>query len=580
MPTTNDNTEKLFIDTFNQLGLTQCLDEPTHVKGKTLDILLTNHKELIYNIQIADHNLVCKSDHFPIMFEIKTKIKRKKPTKRQSFNFKRADWEALNRDLNRVDWHALLDGTEIEFAWMKFKTKLFQLVHVHIPTLTLKSEFQPPWFDSELYQCCRSKERARMKFKRSKDKLDELKFINCRREFKSMASRKMRENMYNSDDPALITKKFWSHYKFASNSHRIPECIYRNGCFRNTAIDKANLFNNFFCDQFSDSSSYDIPIDFSNDGQYDITFFPHKIEKLLSNTNSNKASGPDGIHGQILKNCATSLAKPISLMFKLAYNIGSIPREWKLANVVPVHKKGSKENVENYRPISLTCLVMKTFERIIKDTILTHTSHLLDPRQHGFLSKKSCTTNMIGFCDSLALSLNDCISTDVIYFDFSKAFDSVNHDIILHKLKYLYNIDGRLLKFIKGYLCGREQQVVLGNSISSRKHVLSGVPQGSILGPILFVLFINDITQGLSTGTEIALYADDTKIWRNILSESDNIVLQNDVNYLNNWSIENKMCFHPKKCKVVSVAHRYSFATAPGNTALYTILLYIRGDCT
>ena len=185
-----------------------------------------------------------------------------------------------------------------------------------------------------------------------------------------------------------------------------------------------------------------------------------------------------------------------------------------------------------------------------------HTSHLLDDRQHGFLCKKSCTTNMVGFCDSLALNLNDCIRTDVVYFDFSKAFDSVNYDILLHKLKHIYNIDGRLLKFLINYLSNREQQVVIGSATSTRKPVLSGVPQGSILGPILFVLFINDLPNGISSGTELALYADDTKIWRNILSESDHEALQNDINYLYRWSITNKMSFHPQKCKVISVANR------------------------
>ena len=118
----------------------------------------------------------------------------------------------------------------------------------------------------------------------------------------------------------------------------------------------------------------------------------------MSNINSNKACGPDGIHGKILKNCAVSLAYPLSLMFKLSYNTGCIPSEWKLAHVVPVHKKGSKENIENYRPISLTSLIMKTFERVLKlkDEILLRTGHLLDDRQHGFLNKKSCTTNMVG----------------------------------------------------------------------------------------------------------------------------------------------------------------------------------------
>ena len=208
--------------------------------------------------------------------------------------------------------------------------------------------------------------------------------------------------------------------------------------------------------------------------------------------NSNKACGPDGIHGKILKHCAAGLAHPLSMLFRLSYNSGSLPRDWKVANVVPVHKKGSKDNVENYRPISLTSLVMKTFERVLKKELLARTAHLLDERQHGFLSHKSCTTNMVGFLDKVVLSINDLqtFSTDVVYFDFSKAFDSVNHDLILTKLKSMYGIDGRLLKFVQNYLQGREQSVVIENCVSTSKPVLSGVPQGSILGPILFVLFI------------------------------------------------------------------------------------------
>ena len=230
--------------------------------------------------------------------------------------------------------------------------------------------------------------------------------------------------------------------------------------------------------------------------------------------------------------------------------------------------------MENYRPISLTSLVMKAFERILKEEILIRTSHLLDDRQHAFLNKKSCTTNMATFTDSVVMSINDneTYSTDVVYFDFSKAFDSVNHDLMLEKLKKAYKIDGRLLKFIMNYLSDRDQSVVIENQKSMKKPVLSGVPQGSILGPILFVLFINDLPVGLSEGTNLALYADDTKIWRSITCNLDHIELQSDIDYLNSWALANKMKFHPLKCKVVSISNRPSpLAMLPCTKYFYKI---------
>ena len=365
----------------------------------------------------------------------------------------------------------------------------------------------------------------------------------------------MAANLNDDDnDPALISKKFWGHVKTTCKSTRIPESISYRDIIRNDPIGQADIFNDFFVAQFSDASSYDIDIDFVYDELNDIDFSVQTVRNLLKQVKPKKAPGPDGVHGMVLKHCAFGLAYPLSKLFKLSYNTGIIPHEWKLANVVPVYKKDDKSNVENYRPISLTCLMMKILEKLVRDKILDKCKDLLNPHQHGFLPGRSCTTQMIGFSDSLGISLNDNIQTDVIYLDFAKAFDSVNHDIILHKLKTQYGIDGILLKFIANYLKDRGQCVTIGGKCSQMRSVLSGVPQGSILGPLLFVLFINDITDCVSNGTNIALYADDTKIWRTIESWHDYEILQKDIDSLYAWASENKMNFHPKKCKVLTVA--------------------------
>ena len=206
----------------------------------------------------------------------------------------------------------------------------------------------------------------------------------------------------------------------------------------------------------------------------------------------------------------------------------------------------------------------------MKDEILAHVHHHINTKQHGFLPRKSCSTNLIGLCDSLAMTLNENVATNVIYFDFAKAFDSVNHDLILHKLKTKFNIEGRLLKFLTEYLRDRQQRVLVSGKLSSSRNAQSGVPQGSILGPILFVLFINDISDGISQETQLSMYADDTKIWRPILSESDIDRLQKDIEYLHDWALRNKMKFHPDKCKVLSVA------TKSPETSLLSVLPFFR----
>ena len=458
----------------------------------------------------------------------------------------------MNEEHKLINWEIFLDPHEPEIAWQNFKKILFSKVDNHIPKFVIKNEHQPPWFDSECFTKCKEKDKLHKLFKQKKTLQAKLKFKVFRREFKSLISSKMRANL-DYCNRNILTKKFWSHVKSSKNSSRIPEVISYEGLTANEPLAKANMFNKYFYKQFSEPSYYETNIDFESDSTFDIDLSASRVKPILDNLDINKAQGPDAISGAVLRNCSETLAYPLSILFNLSYNTGYIPQEWKLANAVPVHKKDDKNKVTNYRPISLTSLVMKVFERILYDELLIRTIDKIDTRQHGFLRNRSCNSNLLLFTESIARSLHEKIGTDVIYFDFAKAFDTVSHDLILNKLKTQYSIDGTLLKFFTEYWRNRKQRVILDNVISESVDVLSGVPQGSILGPLLFVLFINDIYENINKDSNIALFADDTKIWRDINSELDCETLQNDINTLSIWSRNNKMSFHPDKCKALSI---------------------------
>ena len=552
-----------FLSLFADLGFSQLLTSSTHYLGNILDLCLTSLPHLITNIRILEHNEAVKSDHFGITLELKYKCRKLKTPSFSIFNFSKANWEALNYELSRIPWDRVLGLCDIHVAWPKFKSILLSLCEKHIPKIKVNSKTSPPWFDSDIHKLCRKKERYRKLYKSTGNEAFNLKYKSCRKEVKSTIKAKMRSNFDDDSNPKVVTNKFWSYVKSSSNSSRIPETINYGARYRSESTDKANMFNEFFCKQFSAPSKYDIHINYANDPLFNFTIDFRSVRKILSSLNQNKSQGPDGINGKILKNCASSIAYPMTLLFNLSFSQGQLPFDWKLANVVPVHKKGDKSNVENYRPISLTSLIMKVFEKCIRDELLSLCSHRIHPSQHGFLPNRSCTTQLIPFIDKISLGLNNNVRTDVVYFDFAKAFDSVNHDIIIHKLKHNFGIDGLLLKFLQDYLHGRKQRVVLGSGISNEVDVVSGVPQGSILGPLLFVLFINDIHNVVSPGTDIALYADDTKIWRQILSEADCSALNNDIHAMAQWASSNLMTFHPMKCKVVSIAVKIFLETLP-----------------
>ena len=449
-----------------------------------------------------------------------------------------------------MNWDSLI-SEDVEKSWVNFKNTVDELSSRFIPKKRIKGSFAPLWYDKDCKKARSRKEKLRKRYISCGTPESKSKYNSARLFFKNIVCKKM-NNYFDVSESNTLSKRFWAHVKSSSKCTRIPETVYSGDISRSDPSGKASLFNNYFVSQFTSPSTYDIDIGISSFDS-ECFFSVSEVYKALTEIDPSKACGSDGIHGNVLKNCAGSLSYPLWLLFNYSIRSSVIPHEWKHGSIVPVHKKGDKRDVANYRPISLLPLAAKILERLVKSRLASICDPLIDPRQHGFVDGRSCATQLLPFTYSLANNISNGLRTDVVYFDFSRAFDSVNHDIILEKLKNNFGIDGLLLRFIKSYLSGRTQSVSIDGSSSESLPVTSGVPQGSILGPLLFIIFINDIFMEVTPGTDISLYADDTKIYRRIESMEDHRSLQLSIDRLFNWAVRNKMTFHPNKCKILSV---------------------------
>jgi hypothetical protein len=225
--------------------------------------------------------------------------------------------------------------------------------------------------------------------------------------------------------------------------------------------------------------------------------------------------------------------------------------------VIPIFKKGEKYLASNYRPVSLTCICCKLLEHIVVSNILKHldTHNILVDNQHGFRSKRSCETQLLTLSHELLSNLHNGVQIDLIILDFSKAFDKVPHKKLLRKMDN-YGIRGNTWNWVSAFLSNRTQQVALDGEVSSQMPVVSGVPQGSVLGPLLFLIFINDLPAAVTSKTR--LFADDCILYRNITNQQDCTILQNDLNCLANWEKTWGMQFHPEKCNSLTVTRSQS----------------------
>ena len=269
------------------------------------------------------------------------------------------------------------------------------------------------------------------------------------------------------------------------------------------------------------------------------------VKLKLKSLNPNKSPGPDKISPRVLKELHNELALPLAYLFNLSLIEGKLPSAWKHAEVTAIFKKGNKSDPGNYRPVSITSIICRILESFIRDTIQIHMEkhNLYSKCQHGFRKRRSCTSQLLEVMEDFTSFMDNKQDFDVIYMDFKKAFDSVPHERLLVKLQG-YGITGYLLQWIRSFLEGRTQKVKIGSQCSKISNVTSGIPQGSILGPILFTIFINDLPDTIKSICKI--FADDTKIYD--ISENC-ITIQNDLDSLQSWSKKWLLFFNNQKCK-------------------------------
>ena len=364
-----------------------------------------------------------------------------------------------------------------------------------------------------------------------------------------------------AQDAKTNPKKFWN---FVNNKTKtkpgIPNLQKSDNKDDMTSNDKekAEVLLDYFSSVFTQEPVGEVPTMEQVDTDTtldDIDFTEDTVKKKLKQLKPNKSPGPDNIHPRILKELSDALAKPLFLLFVASAEQETIPDEWRTATVSAIFKKGSKKVPNNYRPVSLTCITCKLLESIFRDNIIEHmkSNNLFSKSQFGFIGGRSTVLQLLTVLDKWTEILDQGGIIDVIYMDFMKAFDKVPHRRLIEKIKS-YGIGNHITNWIQSFLDGRRQRVCVNGNYSNWAPVTSGIPQGSVLGPLLFVLYINDLPTDIDS--DIFLFADDTKIFRKIENQDDSDNLQEDLTKLQEWSNKWLLKFHPDKCKVVDISIR------------------------
>ena len=407
--------------------------------------------------------------------------------------------------------------TDINLLWNTFKTACVSIMDEKVPTKLTSSRFNQPWINRKVKRLTRRKKRAYMRAKRSgtQDHLDTYKQLqkDTQKECKKSYNAYVNDLVSSDKNPKKL-------YTFINGkrceSSGVP-LLKKDGVGHSDPKTKARILNEQFSSVFTqEDTSYTPSMNttpYPTMGPFRVT--EQGVKKLLLNLDPHKAQGPDNVPTRLLKEFADELTPALTLVFQASLQQGKVPDDWKAALVTPVFKKGDRTVPANYRPISLTSVCCKLLEHIIHSQVMDHLElhDILADQQHGFRKKRSCESQLVLTIHDLASAIEQGEQIDAILLDFSKAFDKVPHRRLAQKLHH-YGIRGDLLSWIESFLSERNQQVLVEGHSSQSTPVTSGVPQGSVLGPLLFLLYINDMPGKVASTSR--LFADDSLLYRRI----------------------------------------------------------------
>ena len=571
--TPNTNCTKDTKDMFNvltafmeELCLSQIVMQSTHKMGNILDLVLTNNTDLIHDYQcnvpvesVTDHYFIEVSTSYKLNVQ---RYKERKKWKREGFdalNFFHSDidWEEVSHQLNNHNWERDFRGRTVDQILLIFYDVTYDICLKLIPKRSSQNKGKTR---SELNRLKLTRRRRRinklLSFITSPSRKSKLngELIKIERNLQMM----YRQHQIFTEAKAVsnikINPKFFFNYakKFSKIKSNIGPLIDDDGSYVTEPKTMAGLLSNQYASVFSTPRDAPQTEETSQDRIDTISFNEDDIIAAIEELKADSSAGPDGFPAILLKNCKLSLSKPLFILWKRSFDEGHIPVPLKKSMISPIHKGGSKALRANYRPVALTSHLIKIFEKVLRRNVAEFMDMhgKFNPNNHGFREGHSCLSQLLAHYDNILDHLEAGYNVDVVYLDFAKAFDKVDFSIVLNKMINL-GITGKVHDWIQAFLTDRKQVVTVEGEHSEPVPVISGVPQGSVLGPLIFLILMVDIDSGISNGTSLSSFADDTRALKGVKNIFDCTKLQEDLFTVYEWASDNNMEYNSSKFEAV-----------------------------